>query len=68
LFASLVLLTAAAKKEKKKRIKTGASSGHIPNLKQPILETFDIYETIYGLSPPPGANVIKKLSVVYEFL
>jgi hypothetical protein len=28
---------------KKKPIKTGASSGHITNLKQSILETFDIY-------------------------
>jgi hypothetical protein len=28
---------------KKKPIKTGACSGHIPNLKQSILETFDIY-------------------------
>jgi hypothetical protein len=28
---------------KKKHIKTGASSGHITNLKQSILETFDIY-------------------------
>jgi hypothetical protein len=34
---------AAAKKEKKP-IKTGASSGHITNLKQSILETFDIYD------------------------
>jgi hypothetical protein len=29
---------------KKKPIKAGASSGHITNLKQSILETFDIYE------------------------
>jgi hypothetical protein len=28
--------------KEKKRIKTGASSGHITNLKQSILETFDI--------------------------
>ncbi len=35
LFASLVLLTAVAKKGKK-RIKIGASSGHITNLKQSI--------------------------------
>ncbi len=34
---------AAAKKEEKKSIKTGASSGHITNLKQAILETLDIY-------------------------
>ncbi len=31
------------KKEKKKPIKTGTSSGHITNLEQSILETFDIY-------------------------
>jgi hypothetical protein len=34
---------AAAKKEEKKPIKTAASSGHITNLKQSILETFDIF-------------------------
>jgi hypothetical protein len=34
---------ATAKKEEKKPIKTGASSRHITNLKQFILETFDIY-------------------------
>ncbi len=37
MFASLVLLMAAAKKEP---IKTVASIGHIANLKQSILETF----------------------------
>jgi len=42
LLASLVLLMAAAKKEKKP-IKTGTSSRHITNIKQSILETFDIY-------------------------
>jgi hypothetical protein len=40
LFASLVLLMAAAKK--KKPWKTGASNGHKTNLKQSIWETFDI--------------------------
>jgi hypothetical protein len=42
---------AAVKKEEKKPIKTGTSSGHITNLKQSILETFDIYATnsIQGL-------------------
>jgi hypothetical protein len=30
------------KKKEKKPIKTGASSGHITNLKQSILETFNI--------------------------
>ncbi len=29
--------------KKKKHIKTGTSSGHITNLEQSILETFDIY-------------------------
>ncbi len=32
-----------SKKEEKKSIKTGASSGHITNVKQSILESFDIY-------------------------
>jgi hypothetical protein len=32
-----------AKKEKKKPWKTSTSSGHITNIKQSILETFDIY-------------------------
>ncbi len=31
------------KRKEKKPIETGASSGHITNLKQSILETFDIY-------------------------
>jgi hypothetical protein len=35
------------KKKEKKPIKTGASSGHITNLKQSILETFDIYDFCY---------------------
>jgi hypothetical protein len=33
---------------KKKPIKTVASSGHITNIKQSILETFDIYKTNSG--------------------
>jgi hypothetical protein len=37
-----------SKKKKRKEEaypwKTGTSSGHIANLKQPILETFDIYD------------------------
>jgi hypothetical protein len=36
---------ATVKKEEKKPIKTGASSGHITNLQQSILETFDIYDS-----------------------
>jgi len=47
LFASLVLSMAAATKKKRKEEaypwKAGISSGHITNLKQSILETFDIY-------------------------
>ncbi len=50
MFASLVLLMAAATKKKKRKEesypwKAGDSSGHITNLKQSILETFDIYGT-----------------------
>jgi hypothetical protein len=45
LLALLELLMAAAKK---KLWKIGASSGHITNLKQSILETFDIYGSIAG--------------------
>jgi hypothetical protein len=52
LFASLVLLIAAATKKRRKEEaypwKAGTSSGHITNLKQSILETFDIYG-------PPGS-------------
>jgi hypothetical protein len=40
---------ATAKKEKKP-LKTGASSGHITNPKQSVLETFDIY----GCHPVDG--------------
>jgi hypothetical protein len=32
-----------SEKKEKKPIKTSTSSGHITNLKQSILETFDIY-------------------------
>jgi hypothetical protein len=35
--------TVNGRSQKKKPIKTGPSSGHITNLKQSILETFDIY-------------------------
>ncbi len=54
MFASLVLSMAAATKKKRKEEaypwKAGASSGHITNLKESILETFDIY----------GMNVCQK--------
>jgi hypothetical protein len=54
-FASLVLIMAAATKKKRKEEETylwkaGTSSGHIANLKQSILETFDIY----------GKNTLKR--------
>ncbi len=42
MFASLVLLMAAARKIDKKAKKCGASSGHITNLEQSIF-SFDIY-------------------------
>ncbi len=48
MFASLVLSMAAATKKRKEEAypwKAGASSGHITNLKQSILETFDTYAT-----------------------
>jgi hypothetical protein len=44
---------AAAKNKKKKLWKTGASSGNITNLKQSILETFDIYGVTLLLTPAP---------------
>ncbi len=49
-------MAAATKKEKKRKEeaypwKASASSGHITNLKQSILETFDIYE-LYKRFPP----------------
>jgi hypothetical protein len=47
---------AAAKKKENKPIKTGTSSRHITNLKQSILETFDIY----GL--PPGDVILAQLA------
>jgi len=37
---------AAAKRKEKKPIKTVTISGHITNLKQSILETFNIYAWI----------------------
>ncbi len=44
-------MAAATKKEKKRKEeaypwKAGASSGHITNVKQSILETFDIYGSL----------------------
>jgi hypothetical protein len=36
-------MAAATKKEEANSWKAGTSSGHITNLKQSILETFDIY-------------------------
>jgi hypothetical protein len=42
-------MAAAKKRKKKKRLslgRTGTSSGHITNLKQSILDTFEIYVMI----------------------
>jgi hypothetical protein len=44
---------AAANKNKKKLWKTGTNGGYITNLKQSILDTFDIYGNY-----PIGQNVI----------
>jgi hypothetical protein len=52
-------MAAATKKKRKEETypwKAGASSGHITNLKQSILETFDIY----GL--PPGDIIFAELT------
>ncbi len=48
---------AAAKKKEKKPIKTGTSSGHLRNLKQSILVTFDIYDAnIYSYLETSGGQ------------
>jgi hypothetical protein len=58
-------MAAATKKIRKEEAypwKASASSGHITNLKQSILETFDIYEH------EPGPDVIKLFTAaIYEF-
>jgi hypothetical protein len=60
---------AAAKNNKKKPLKMGASNGHMTNLKQSILDTFDIYDTnIYSYletSGGQGSNLY--LNVVHFF-
>ncbi len=65
MFASLVLLMAAAKKKEKKPIQTGASSGHITNLKQSIQETFDIYDDTIMYKTDTGANISCSLDRQY---
>jgi hypothetical protein len=55
-------MAAATKKKRKEESycwKAGASSGHITNLKQSILETFDIY----GSNPPITAGTAREKSV-----
>ncbi len=57
-------MAAATKKKRKEEAdpcKAGASSGHITNLKQSILETFDIY----GGSPNSFIHTLL-MSQVYE--
>jgi hypothetical protein len=44
----------------KKPIMTGTSSGHITNLKQSILETFDIYGKTGGAATHPSGNSSKR--------
>jgi hypothetical protein len=46
---------------KKKPIKTGASSGHIINLKQSSLETFDVYGMKYIWKLKTSHNCFLKL-------
>jgi hypothetical protein len=52
-------MAAVTKKERKEEAytwKAGTSSGHITNIKQSILETFDIYESI-------PENILSALSI-----
>jgi hypothetical protein len=58
-------MAAATKKEKKRKEEAypwnaGTSSGHITNLKQSILETFDIYGLAFVI---PGNQWMGNLSV-----
>ncbi len=54
---------AAAKKKEKKPISTGASSEHITNLKQSILETFNIYGWhAIAVSLPPDDTIFAQLA------
>ncbi len=60
---------------KKKPWKMGASSGHIINLKQSILETFDIYEhTVISMTYPhlsaPGSYMsnMKKIMCIIGWM
>jgi hypothetical protein len=49
-------MAAAKNKNKKKPWKMGTSSGHITNLKQSILETFNIYNKTSWLAPALGVT------------
>jgi hypothetical protein len=63
LFASLLLLLAGAKNKEKKHIKTSASTRHITNLKQSILETVDIYVTkLFYVQPALFASLLLLLA------
>ncbi len=52
-FISTVNGRSNKKKEEAYPWKAGTSSGHITNLKQSILETFDIYEWALGINKLP---------------
>jgi hypothetical protein len=56
---------AATKKEEKKNIKTSTSSGHITNLKQFILETFNIFHVDYLGVMSPKVNQGKNFDKVF---
>jgi hypothetical protein len=62
-------MAAATKKKRKEEAhpwKAGASSGHITNLKQSILDTFDIYELAPG-GQLYWAFVFKKASLASAY-
>jgi hypothetical protein len=50
-------------RSKNKPIKTGASSGHIINLKRSILETFDIYDPTPSRKQFSHLNAVKSIFV-----
>jgi hypothetical protein len=62
--ACLVSFISSVKKKKRKEEaypwKAGASSGHITNLKQSILETFDIYGNAAKLKGNKLAAVLRR--------
>ncbi len=73
MFASLVLSMAAATKKKKRKEevypwKAGTSSGHITNLKQSILETFDIYASNVAIVTSLETSLAKAHNATAHFV